>query len=283
MTERTHAGKNPLGARDPATVINAKTEEGNVDILKFPSNLEAHSFLMNFVAYKYDPDADSVENTALSVAFPVPQQINNKEDLRYNQQDMGTAGAVAADGINELKKVFDASGGSGGAEANKAIDFGQLSKDAVGAGSALLRANAPAPLQQGASVALGNVVNPHVALLFEGVNLKTFTFQWRFSPDNEGESIQLKKILNKIKKHIYPKFMQSGENNFYLKFPHQVDLYYTGSKDFLHYFKRASCTSMETNYTPEGVSFFVGGAPTMIEVTMTFQESEIWTSEDYDE
>ena len=40
---------------------------------------------------------------------------------------------------------------------------------------------------------------------------------------------------------------------------------------------------METNFTPEGVSFFVGGAPTMIDVTMAFQESEIWTSEDFDE
>jgi hypothetical protein len=283
MTDRTHAGKDPLGALNPATVTAAKTKEGNVDILAFPSNLQAHSFLMNFVDYKYDPDADSVQNTALSVAFPVPQQINSKEDLRYNQQDMGTAGAIAADGIDQLKKVFDKTGGSNGTEGNKNIDFAQLSSDAVGAGGALLRANAPAPLQQGASVALGNVVNPHVALLFEGVNLKTFTFQWRFSPDNEGESILLKKILNKIKKHIYPRFTQSGENNFYLRFPHQVDLYYTGSKDFLHYFKRASVTSMETNFTPEGVSFFQGGAPTMIDVTMGFQESEIWTSEDFDE
>ena len=283
MTERTHAGMDPKGAKDPASVITAKTEEGNVDILKFPSNLEAHTFLMNFVDYKYDPDADSTQTTALSVAFPVPQQINSKEDLRYNQQDMGTMGAVAADGINQLKKVFDAAGGSGGTEANKNLDFAALSKDAVGAGGAILRANAPAPIQQGASVALGNVVNPHVALLFEGVNLKTFTFQWRFSPDSEGESILLKQILNKIKKHIYPKYTQSGENNFYLRFPHQVDLYYTGSKDYLHYFKRAACTSMETNFTPEGVSFFVGGAPTMIDVTMAFQESEIWTSEDFDE
>ena len=70
MTDRTHAGKDPLGALNPATVTTAKTEEGNVDIMTFPSNLQAHSFLMNFVDYKYDPDADSVQNTALSVAFP---------------------------------------------------------------------------------------------------------------------------------------------------------------------------------------------------------------------
>lgn len=283
MADRTMIGKDHLGPRDPSTVINKKKADGSCDVLTFPSNLYQHQFLMNFIDYKYDPDADSVQETALSVAFPVPQQINNKEDLRYNQGDMGTLGAGAAEGINKLKEVFDAAGGAGGSEANKSIDFKKLASDGIGAGGAMLRANAPQAIQQGASVALGNVVNPHVALLFEGVNLKQFTFNWRFSPDNEGESIKLKNILNKIKKHIYPRFTESGENNFYLRFPHQVDLYYTGSQDFLHYFKRAACTSMETNYTPEGVAFFQGGAPTMIDVTMSFQESEIWTSEDFDE
>lgn len=77
--------------------------------------------------------------------------------------------------------------------------------------------------------------------------------------------------------------MESGENNFYLKFPHQVDLYYVGSQDFLHYFKRAGVQSLEANYTPEGVSFYQGGAPTIIDLSMTFMESVIWTSEDFDE
>ena len=188
-------GKNPLGARDPSTIINKKKDDGTPDIETFPSNLEAHTFLMNFVDYNYDPDAASTQDTSLSVAFPVPQQIMSKEDLRFNQTDLGTLGAGVADGVNQLKQVFEAAGGSGGSEANKAVDFTKLSGDAVAAGGALLRNNAPGGVGAGISTALGNVVNPHVALLFEGVNLKNFSFTWRFSPDNEGESIKLKKII----------------------------------------------------------------------------------------
>ena len=127
---------------------------------------------MNFVDYNYDPDAASTQDTSLSVAFPVPQQIMSKEDLRFNQTDLGTLGAGVADGVNQLKQVFEAAGGSGGSEANKAVDFTKLSGDAVAAGGALLRNNAPGGVGAGISTALGNVVNPHVALLFEGVNLK---------------------------------------------------------------------------------------------------------------
>lgn len=283
MTDRTFAGKDPIGPRDPSTVIVKKQSDGSPEVEVFPATLAAHQFLMNFVDYQYDPDASSSQNTSLSVAFPMPSAIVSKEDIRYNSTDLGTLGVGAAEGVNKLKEVFDQAGGAAGAEADKAVDFKALSADAIGAGGALLRANSGQTIGGGAALALGNVVNPHVALLFEGVNLKTFTFNWRFSPNSASESHRLKKIINKIKKHIYPRYMESGENNFYLKFPHQVDLYYVGSQDFLHYFKRAGVQSMEANYTPEGVSFFQGGAPTMIDVTMTFMESEIWTSEDFDE
>ena len=86
-----------------------------------------------------------------------------------------------------------------------------------------------------------------------------------------------------MKSGVHPACTSSGKdgNNFFLDFPNQVDLYYLGSQDYLHYFKRCSVTSMEVNYQPEGTSFFAGGAPTMIELSMAFQETEIWTSDDF--
>jgi hypothetical protein len=140
---------------------------------------------------------------------------------------------------------------------------------------------APAAVGNALTVALGNTVNPQVALLFEGVNLKEFTFTWRFAPDSLKDSILLKKILNAIRKQIYPKFT-STENNLYLGYPNQVDLFYLGSEDHLHYFKRASVKSFEVNYAPDGPMFMEQqGAPGIIDCTMSFQESEIWTSEDF--
>lgn len=149
------------------------------------------------------------------------------------------------------------------------------------AGAAGGRSALPGAAGNALTVALGNTVNPQVALLFEGVNLKEFTFTWRFAPDTLADSILLKKIINEIKKQIYPKFT-STENNLYLAYPSQVDLFYLGSADHLHYFKRASVKNFEVNYAPDGPMFMEQqGAPGIIDCTMSFQESEIWTSEDF--
>lgn len=279
----TEIGKKKLGARTPDQIISNKTGESKVDIQQFPAKLAAHQFVMNFVKYDFDPDASASSDTTLSVAFPVPiSGIVDKTDLKYNASEMGTMGAGVASIGGKLKETFD-SLGSEAAESKPVIDYKEVTRDAVAAGTAIARNMAPEPLKAGAALALGNISNPHVALLFEGVGLKTFTFQWKFSPDSESESIRLTKILNQIKEVIHPKFTSSGKdgNNFFLDFPNQVDLYYLGSQDHLHYFKRCGVTSMEVNYQPEQTSFFAGGAPTHLEVSMSFQETEIWTADDY--
>ena len=279
----TQIGKKKLGARTPDQIISNKTGESKVDIEQFPARLAGHQFVMNFVKYDFDPDASASNDTTLSVAFPIPQSgLVDKTDLKYNASEMGTMGAAIASVGGKLKETFDSLGTSSAGD-KPVLDYKAITKDAVAAGTAIARNMAPEPLKQGASLALGNVSNPHVALLFEGVGLKTFSFMWRFSPDSEAESKRLTKILNQIKSVVHPAFTSSGKdgNNFFLDFPNQVDLYYLGSQDYLHYFKRCSVTSMEVNYQPEGTSFFAGGAPTMIELSMAFQETEIWTSDDF--
>ena len=86
-----------------------------------------------------------------------------------------------------------------------------------------------------------------------------------------------------MQKAIHPEFV-TQENNFFLKYPNQVDCFYQGSGDFLHFFKRAAVTQFQVNYQPEGgnVLFAETGAPTFVELTMGFQEVEIWTAEDYE-
>ena len=279
----TEIGKKKLGARTPDQIINNKTGESKVDIETYPAKLAGHQFVMNFVKYEFDPDAAASNDTTLSVAFPIPVSgVVDKTELKYNASEMGTMGAGIASIGGKLKETFD-SLGTAAAESKPVIDYQAVTRDAVAAGAAVARNMAPEPLKQGASLALGNVSNPHVALLFEGVGLKTFTFGWKFSPDSQEESVRLTRILNRIKEVTHPKFTASGKNgnNFFLDFPNQVDLYYLGSQDHLHYFKRCSVTSVEVNYQSEQTSFFAGGAPTVIELTMGFQETEIWTADDY--
>lgn len=279
----TEIGKKKLGARTPDQIISNKTGESKVAIEHFPAKLAGHQFVMNFVKYEFDPDASASNDTTLSVAFPVPLSgVVDKTDLKYNAAEMGTLGAGVASIGGKLKETFDSLGTAAASE-KPVLDYKAITQDAMAAGVAVARNMAPEPIKQGAALALGNISNPHVALLFEGVGLKTFTFGWKFSPDSESESRRLTTIINRIKEQVHPRFTASGKdgNNFFLDFPNQVDLYYLGSQDHLHYFKRCGVTSVEVNYQPEQTSFFAGGAPTFIELSMSFQETEIWTADDY--
>ena len=282
----TTLGKGQKGVLNtPAGVISKSVRGKKIEVDVFPEKLGVHQMLMQFVNYSFDPDTTSTAATEYSLAFPIPVTgMIDKHELRYNSTDLGTMGAGAASMTSKILENFDASGKPAKSTAGKEkVDFKALVSDGIKAGAAIGRSTLLSnEIGGGVDQALGNTVNPHVALLFQGVNLKTFTFTWKFAPDNLAQSIELKKIIKKIKSLIYPDFVGANGGNLYLKYPSQVDLFYMGSSDHLHYFKRASCTSMEVNYAPDGAAFMEKqGAPAVVDITMTFQESEIWTGGDF--
>ena len=100
------------------------------------------------------------------------------------------------------------------------------------------------------------------------------------------ETERLKQIIRLIQSQAHPRQKSDGNtSNFFLNYPSQVDLYYAGVQENLHYFKRAAITDVEVNYQPEGdnLLFAETAAPTRIDLTLGFQETEIWTAEDYDD
>ena len=272
----------PLNAKEK--IARNTTRQRGASVNAFPSDLGAHSFLMNFVEYSFNGDSAS-SSTGLSVALPLPQSgIVDQAAIQYNSTDTGPVGAaLASTGGAAMEKFQNANSPTGEPEAPAKIDYDQLTKDVLGLGGAIARDMAPGPLKTAADLASGTVVNPHIALLFQAVGLKTFNLSWKLAPRTQDESNSLKDIIKKMQKAIHPEFV-TQENNFFLKYPNQVDCFYQGSGDFLHFFKRAAVTQFQVNYQPEGgnVLFAETGAPTFVELTMGFQEVEIWTAEDYE-
>ena len=66
--------------------------------------------------------------------------------------------------------------------------------------------NVSGDLKNSIDVTTGTIINPHTALIFDGVGLKSFTFDWQFSPKNEDEHKTLTNIIKKIKTHILPNY-----------------------------------------------------------------------------
>jgi len=135
----------------------------------------------------------------------------------------------------------------------------------------------------------GNILNPNMELLFEGVNLRSFKFSFKMTPRNKKEAESVKKIIRAFKKNMTPQ----AEGSLYLKTPNIFELSYMKGANphpFLHKFKQCALTDMSVNYTGEGTYATYGGAdaegggtPISMIMDLSFKELEPIYAGDYDD
>ena len=275
-----------LGGNSPNKIIDERLKVGGS--LFFPNDIGVHQFMMIFNEYDFKGEAQRIKE---SIVLPIPNSLIDKYGMEYNQQELKTKGAGIASAAGKILKNFGLVG-TDGAEANAAetqaaMVSDEAKMDTVLGGAALARDELlPKDLENPLALATGTISNPHVALLFNSVNLKSFDFAWKLYPQDIEESNNLQEIIRVIKMRSHPTFLQAGgtQSNFIMKYPHEVDLYYLGQGDSMHRFKRAAITGLEINYAAEDApAFFQGsGRPAFIELKLTFQETQIWTGEDFE-
>ena len=284
MTTNTvyKSGPKPTGTTKPTSAMDKARKANKINFMQFPTDLGVHQFVMNFVKFKMGGVQDKPNtNVVASLALPLPGAgITDKSGVKYNQDELGIVGGA---GLGAVQGAVDAFGGGG--EKPEALDaFKALGEGGAAAGRTLAN-----QFGQGVGAAadqvFGNVVNPHIVLLFKNVDLKTFTLTWKLSPASEQESRILRAMITKLNQLSHPEQKSEGNTaNFFLNYPHQCDLFYLGVNENLHYFKRCAITAMEVNYQGEGQNllFADSGAPVRVDLSLTFQETEIWTAEDYE-
>ena len=82
-----------------------------------------------------------------------------------------------------------------------------------------------------------------------------------------------------------------GQNERYMTLPSTFDIHYMyqwdvdKAKENNFYSKIATCVlkGVDVNYTPGGVRSFDDGAPTQIDMTLSFQETEMLTKQKINE
>ena len=134
----------------------------------------------------------------------------------------------------------------------------------------------------------GAVLNPNMELLFGGVQLRTFSFDFDFAPRDRKESEVIKKIIRSFKISMNAKQQAEGEGNgLFIKSPDVFQLTYkTGSDDhlFLHRFKPMAMLNMAVNYTGAGTyATYDNTSPVHMKLNLTFQELNPIYSEDYED
>ena len=225
----------------------------------------------------------SFENTKRitdSVAMYLPANVEDNTLAGYNDARTGIAGFLVASG-------FQAKGGDSAAIAKSIVGGMEgILKDstmrAIGVVGEIFGAEGAEGL---AKKAFGEADNPYMEVLFDSMQLRTFTYNFTFAPRNEQESYEVQKIIQLFRFHMAPE-LRPGVNR-YLGLPSTFDIHYMFlSKDGVasennFYNRIATCVLQDcsVNYTPTGVKSFEDGGPTQTTMKLSFKEIQLLTKD----
>ena len=134
----------------------------------------------------------------------------------------------------------------------------------------------------------GLAVNPSLELLFDGPQLREFSFSFKMTPRSKGEAQIVRSIIRTFKQAMSVKRSQSV---LLLKSPHTFRISYLTSNDdhpYLNRFKECALTNCSVNYTPDGQYMSYndsspdGRSMTAYELSLSFNELEPIFDDDYD-
>ena len=135
------------------------------------------------------------------------------------------------------------------------------------------------------SRAAGKVLNQNLELLFSGPGLRTFSYNFRFTPREEAEAKVVKSIIKLFKKAMAPRLSESG---IFLKSPHVFKLkyYYKNGQEhpYLNKIKTCALTNFNIQYAPDGSYMtYDDGSMTSYTASMSFAELNPIYEKDIDE
>lgn len=198
------------------------------------------------------------------IALHMPNNLANTYQVRWQEEDMFTANAVADTATSIMGLIPGMSANGPGAwETAKGLGARQL----IGGASYLEKATRMTP---------GNAKEEQ---LFKGVDFRTFSYDYDFSPKSETEAKAVLDIIRMFKYHMLPEFFD--ETSYMFIYPQEFEIkYYHGDAEnnYLEKQMTAVLTNCTVNYTPNGqFNTFANGMPTQIRLQLQFKELGLLT------
>tara|TARA_Y100000114_G_scaffold1975_1_gene1622 strand:+ start:175 stop:1131 length:957 start_codon:yes stop_codon:yes gene_type:complete len=222
-----------------------------------------------------------------SIALYMPAQVSLNQKSNYGEIEIGNAvaaalagakgGATAEEGFfNTVGGVLSGVGGSMSESATAAL------RKAVDVGAS--GAKAAFELQS------GTVLNNRLETVFEGVEKREFSFQFRFLPRSENEAKTVDRIVNIFRFYMAPSFGgdPSTSRTFIVPATFNIQYHYSGGQNmFLNKIGECVLTNMDVTFGGERPQFFKptsgvngdGAPPVETNITLNFKELELMTRE----
>jgi len=238
--------------------INQK-ETDNFDFLKItcydyePGLMQGNSSN----AFKIDDIDKRIKKRRGVVSLPMQPGISESNSVGWGDDQLNPlqiAGAqIAGDAIEAGANAFSGQGFDLSGLINKAAATGGA---ALGALDENLIKAYFAQQAIGANIigrSTGLTINNNLEVLFNGPKLRTFSYNYKFTPREPKEADKIKQIIRFFKKSMAPK---RSNSRIFLKSPDVFKLKYTfkngDSHPFLNNIKICALNSFTVDYTPDG-------------------------------
>lgn len=124
--------------------------------------------------------------------------------------------------------------------------------------------------------------NEPVQQYFKGLDVRTFSFSWKFIPREPAEWKIIKNLINRLKFLGHPEIMNAGNGKYY-RYPAEFLLEYLVHDSRTGIFRvnsdlpligRCVLTNLDVNYSPNRLVTHEDGAPVEIDLSLSFTEMQ---------
>ena len=218
-----------------------------------------------------------IKNPLQTIYLPIPQQLSDTNSVSWGDSQLSPIEAFGvSQTVNAINGVLPDIPGIL-RESGEALKDENLKKAITAsiAGAAVGSIGGNVSGTDLISRATGQVFNPNLELLFQGVNIRSFPFSFEFSPRNRREGEEVKQIIKSLKKSMSAR-KNGTTGEIFISAPDVFQLTYMKGNQrhpFLNNFLPMALTSINIVYTGSNTySTFYDGTPTHMRMNLTFKE-----------
>lgn len=226
-------------------------------------------------------------NLGRKVSLYLPVALQYRDNVAYENMDIGAMGAAAQKGIQSGGGIAS-SIIEGGAQTFAAGLFGSANKELAKLGTLKLASMAlPQEIQGALKVASGVTTNPNTRVLFKQVTLREFSFTFKFIATSQREAQEVNEIIKFFRTELYPEDITVPVGNSVIsvgyKFPNKfnVEVLYNNERlTAAPKMEKMFLRDVSVTYNPTNQSMHYDGEFTEVDMTLSFQETRTLSRKD---
>lgn len=248
---------------------NFKGYNGKSTKLQFPKSFPGENgeeaYLTNFIHFRCLPTrSGGFTNMAVNegqdplydIFLYVPEELNDEIKVNYEAKEKGLLESVIA----KLMTIGE------GTDQGIGDQLGQKMKETFGGDMA--------------KAATGKVTNPMKFQIFQGVDLRSFSYSFALIPKSEADSVIIRDIAYAFKRTALPGIVPDTGNRVY-SFPNEWAIRYHGPmKQWMDFPMACVLADVKVENSSTRMS---DGAPQAVTISLTFQEIMGLDRKKYDE